>query len=336
MLSRPSETDRLANLFQAGRFILNGLFATGVHYSALTGLLLAWDGRQAGIANFLAALVGITVSFLGNRYFVFGGGSRTLLQQLVRFLPLYGALAVVHGLILFVWTDWLGLDYQIGFLIGIVVQVVCSYLANKFWVFSLSRLLKAIGLSLAYVVVLLAVYAIHVYFFSVSVVFYSAILDGIIAAFLLGIVLFFIPSRFGLDWFAKVLLIVIWLLGGYAFAISIPTVIDRSLSMYILEKLDQRGGGIRRDQFERVFVEEYMPEYRLVDIRLTEQLASGTIVIEDGCVKLTEYGQWVARLTRYLRSHFLAKKRLLNDGYTDALTDPLGTTPTGKVGYECE
>ncbi|WP_216074005.1 hypothetical protein, partial [Acinetobacter baumannii] len=68
----------------------------------------------------------------------------------------------------------------------------------------------------------------------------------------------------------------IWLLGGYVFAISVPTVIDRSLSFYILEKLQQRGGGIREDAFRQVFTEEYVREHHLVEVRLTEQLQSGT------------------------------------------------------------
>ena len=59
-----------------------------------------------------------------------------------------------------------------------------------------------------------------------------------------------------------------FILIGYAFAISIPTVIDRSLSIYILEKIDQRGGGIKQEAFERVFTNEYMLEHRLVDVRL--------------------------------------------------------------------
>jgi hypothetical protein len=76
--------------------------------------------------------------------------------------------------------------------------------------------------------------------------------------------------------FERAQLLVIMLLAGYALAISVPTVIDRSLSFYILEKLQQRGGGIRYAAFEQVFTQEYLKEHRLVDVRLTEQLESGT------------------------------------------------------------
>ena len=197
------------------------------------------------------------------------------------------------------------------------------------------RIFYAIILSIIFVIVLCIVYYLHILYIPVEVIFYSALLDLLIAVVIVGIFMFALPTFRIIDWFSKALLIIIWILGGYAFAISIPTVVDRSLSMYILEKIDQRGGGIREDAFERVFVNEYMKEYRLVDVRLTEQLESGTITIQDGCVKLTDRGRFIARVTRFFRQHFLAKNRLLKGGYTDVLVDPISSDSNEKMGYEC-
>ncbi len=175
---------------------------------------------------------------------------------------------------------------------------------------------------LLYVVVLAIVYVVHINFLPVNVVFYSAILDGILAALLTGLVIYFLPIFSLFTLFEKLQLFAIFVLGGYIFAISIPTVIDRSLSFYILEKLQQRGGGIELDAFEQVFTTEYVAEHRLVDVRLTEQQESGTIEIEDGCVKLTEKGRMLAGTSRWFRRNLLPKKRLLMGEYTDDLTDP--------------
>ena len=65
-----------------------------------------------------------------------------------------------------------------------------------------------------------------------------------------------------------------------------------------------------------------MREHQLVDIRLTEQAESGTIVIEGGCVKLTPRGEKLASFSRFFRQNFLPKRRLLRGEYTDKLTDP--------------
>ena len=97
-----------------------------------------------------------------------------------------------------------------------------------------------------------------------------------------------------------------------------------------------RGGGIREDAIGDVFVSEYMPEFRLVDVRLTEQQASGTIVIENGCVKLTPRGERLANFSRFFRTHLLPKHRLLAGEYTDDLVDPFKDSAKSAMGYECE
>ena len=84
-----------------------------------------------------------------------------------------------------------------------------------------------------------------------------------------------------------------------------------------------------------VFVNEYVVEHRLVDIRLTEQLESGTIEIRDGCVRLTRKGMHVADLGRFYRKHLLPKRRLIMGKYTDDLTDPFRNS-VADVDYQCQ
>jgi hypothetical protein len=186
----------------------------------------------------------------------------------------------------------------------------------------MNRLYKSLWATVWFVLLLLLIYGLHVKFFRVDVVFYAAIADGLIASALMGLALFLLKFYKSLSSLEKSQLIVIWALMGYAFAISVPAVIDRSLSFYILEKLQQRGGSIQADAFEYVFTKEYVKEHRLVDVRLTEQLASGTIAIEKGCVVLTDKGQRFAKISRYFRMNWLPKERLLMGEYTDDLTDP--------------
>lgn len=197
----------------------------------------------------------------------------------------------------------------------------------------MKTLRNALLLTIVYVVLLLGIHFLHVRFFAVDVVFYAAIGDALLAAVLAGLLLL-VPALRRFTVTEKVLLIAVWLLGGYSFAISVPTVIDRSLSFYILEKLDQRGGGIRQDAFQDVFTREYMVEHRLVDVRLTEQESSGTVRIEHGCVLLTDKGRRVAAMSRFYRQNFLPKQRLLLGKYSDDLTDPFRHSRQ-DVTYQC-
>lgn len=194
---------------------------------------------------------------------------------------------------------------------------------------------KALLITFIYFFLLLIVYYIHIRFFKVNVVLYSAILDNIIAT-LLTIGIFT-----GLKWFnifnqfEKILLITIWLLTGYIWAISVPTILDRSFSFYILEKIQQRGGGIQQEKFEEVIMREFTKEHQLISARLTEQQESGTIYIENNCVKLTKRGDFLASVSLYFRKHFLPKHRLLMGRYSDELTDLFLNSPQ-NVDYSCK
>ena len=186
-----------------------------------------------------------------------------------------------------------------------------------------------------YVTVLLIVYYGYINFFRVNVVFYSAIYAAIIALFVYTAILYLAPLFRIFNFYEKLNAIVIAGLLGYVFAISLPTFIDRSLSLYILEKLQQRGGGIQLSKFHYIFTEEYMMEHKLVDIRLTEQSESGTIVIDGDCVRLTARGDQLASFSRFFRKYLLPPKRLLLDEYTDILIDPFSTSGA-TPDYLCE
>lgn len=176
--------------------------------------------------------------------------------------------------------------------------------------------------TLVYLAVLCAIWVFTVNFLKVNVVFYSAIWTAVFAVVIQAALVYGTPLLRNFSGLEKLQQLLSCVLLGYIIAISVPTVIDRSLSFYILEKLQQRGGGIRLDQFNYIFTHEYMREHRLVDIRLTEQTESGTIVIDGGCVKLTPKGEKIASFGRFFRQNLLPKKRLLMGEYTDQLTNP--------------
>ena len=199
----------------------------------------------------------------------------------------------------------------------------------------MTKFIASVWTSLLFALLACAVYYVHVRFFKVDVVLYSAALDASLAAAAMTLVLF-VRREFGMfSSHEKAQLGIIWLLAGCLAALGLPTIIDRSLSFYILEKLQQRGGAIAQARFEEVFTKEYVKEHRLVDVRLTEQQVSGTIVIENGCVKLTDRGRRLAEFSRFFRTHLLPKHRLLAGAYTDDLTDPFRHSDA-DVTYRCK
>lgn len=120
---------------QSVRYLINGLAATAVHFAVLTFNLQVLGWGSAGIANLVAAVFGITTSFLGSRYFVFQGSVEPLLKQIYRFIFLYATIALLHGALMYVWADHYRLNYIAGFVVATGMQVLCSYWGNKRMVF---------------------------------------------------------------------------------------------------------------------------------------------------------------------------------------------------------
>ena len=192
-------------------------------------------------------------------------------------------------------------------------------------------------LLLAVPLLFLALNVIHFRFFPVRVVLYDSMLDLLIAVAIVAGVYFWrrrgVPSdvtvyEIGLAGAVGVLLCTLY-------AVMVPTVIDRSLSIYILEKIDQRGGGIRQDAFADVFISEYLPEFKLVDVRLTEQVNSGTVEIKNGCVLLTGRGRLVTQISSFYRAWMLPRNRELMGKYSDVLINPFKESLT-NVSYRCD
>lgn len=117
------------------RYLVNGLVAAGVHFTLLYCNLKLLHLPSAGLSNLLAAIGGTGVSFLGNRYFVFRAQHHSIFGQAGRFGLLYALTSLMHGVVLFGWTDLARQDYRVGFLIATGLQLVLSYLGNRHLVF---------------------------------------------------------------------------------------------------------------------------------------------------------------------------------------------------------
>ena len=186
---------------------------------------------------------------------------------------------------------------------------------NKFLLFTFAIFL--------YLFIFICVYLIHINFFRVNVIFYSSLVDSVIAL----IIFFGLYNSINLfnhfTNFESSLIILLLFLIGYSFSISLPTVIDRSLSFYFLEKIRQHDGAINKVAMRQIFIDDYMDEYKLIELRLTEQLKSGTIELKGNCIVLTKRGYIITTFSDFFRKNFLANKRLILDSYSDQLTDPL-------------
>lgn len=123
-------------LYEFFRFVINGLFATTIHYLTFILNINFIFPAQAGISNFFASFFGILVSFAGNRYFVFRNKAGSIYRQFSLFISFYGSMALLNGLTLFIWTDTIQQDKTLGFIIGVIIQFFFSYIFGKRVIFA--------------------------------------------------------------------------------------------------------------------------------------------------------------------------------------------------------
>ena len=117
------------------RYAINGLVATSAHFCVLHINLKILGFSSAGLANLVAAFFGIAISFVGSRYFVFKAHEQPISRQVLKFAGLYTVIALIHGGVMYFWSDILGWDYVISFMIATAVQVMISYWGNNLLVF---------------------------------------------------------------------------------------------------------------------------------------------------------------------------------------------------------
>ena len=198
-----------------------------------------------------------------------------------------------------------------------------------------ARLWENLAVCFGMVATFLVVNYIHFMFFEVRVIFYACVIDLLIASVSVLSMHVILRRR---SWESDgVELALSAIIGGLCillYSVLGPTVVDRSLSIYILEKIDQRGGAVAEAAIPAIFVEEYMAEYRLVDVRLTEQLQSHTLTLDRGCLRLTPRGRALVTATQFYRAHFLPRRRVLMGEVTDQLTHPFQHA-TRRVDTTC-
>jgi len=117
------------------KFIINGLIATFVHYIVLYFNMEIIGMTSATVANLIGASFGITVSFFGNRNFVFLSKNSAIHFQAMGFIILQSILVAMQSIIVYIWVDLYDYNYQIVFIFAVGVSAVLSYTANKIIIF---------------------------------------------------------------------------------------------------------------------------------------------------------------------------------------------------------
>lgn len=97
------------------------------------------------------------------------------------------------------------------------------------------------------------------------------------------------------------------------FLVLLPVTVDRSVTVYLLSRVEQEPSGIAPPLLERVFIDGYVRDMHAIDRRIDEQRRSGNISVgTDGKIRLTAQGRRFITLSRTVARLFGTDPRFVH------------------------
>lgn len=97
-----------------------------------------------------------------------------------------------------------------------------------------------------------------------------------------------------------------------SFFIVVPVSLDRSVSVFLLGYMHEKGTPVTKLQLEKAFNDIYVMRYEAIDRRIEEQLASGNLVeASPGFYKLTDTGIGFINFSRFTANTFNIDKKFV-------------------------
>jgi hypothetical protein len=172
--------------------------------------------------------------------------------------------------------------------------------------------MKLLLLFLLFVTTFFIVNFVHFSFFEVSVVLYALIFDIFISSLLFTLITFKNHKAYYKNSVTYIFFILFTINLLITYSILVPTAIDRSLSIYMLEKIHESNGPLDIQKFETQISETYFYEMDVFKTRVNEQKETGSIKVENNEITLTKKGEILLSIFKFVKTHFLPKKKIKN------------------------
>ena len=96
-----------------------------------------------------------------------------------------------------------------------------------------------------------------------------------------------------------------------SFLITFPVTFDRSITMFLLARIERHDGQLDTQELEQLYVREYLGDMRQIDRRVQEQSLSGNIRVDQGRIRITPQGRRLLVGGRVIGSWFGTDPRFL-------------------------
>lgn len=146
-------------------------------------------------------------------------------------------------------------------------------------------------------------------FGNIKVLFYRGIILLIITSFLTALLQYVFKQKTHTGLFTYrdlVLCCVIVFSFNLIFFTHVPVTADRSISIFMLGYMNNNADKIiTNEEMTKYFIEKYVQEYKGMDKRFTEQIASGNIIPLENGYRITKQGQIVIKIYSLIAKLFV-------------------------------
>ena len=175
------------------------------------------------------------------------------------------------------------------------------------------NIIKITLYSISLFVAFLAIYIGQRHIYRESIVFYN----GIFCLFIFTLIatciwIYAAINRREYNYFLENFLyaMLVSFLFSYSFIITIPSLLDRSISLYILSSIVEAGdSGASKNQIDDWFARGFIARNDAVAKRLHEQIITGNIIFLDGQYKITKRGVFTYDVYKAMVSIFKTDSR---------------------------
>lgn len=102
-----------------------------------------------------------------------------------------------------------------------------------------------------------------------------------------------------------------------SFLIVFPVTFDRSITMFLLARIERQDGQLDAHGLEQVYIREYLGDMHQIDRRIEEQSLSGNIRVEQGRIHITAQGRRLLTGGRWIGGWFGADPRFVTAAASD-------------------
>ncbi|MGL6352155.1 MAG: hypothetical protein ACRC2U_20455 [Aeromonas sp.] len=157
------------------------------------------------------------------------------------------------------------------------------------------------------------------FFQNIEILFYRGTVLATVAALLLVCTLGLIARKWRMiDMSSLIGAAALSLSFNICFLVLFPVTIDRSVTVFLLARMERLDRPVSRQELEQIFYDQYIVQMQQVDRRLAEQRASGNITGSNEAAILTDNGRQFLNVSRKIGDWFNTDDRFVGGGDTTA------------------